>query len=67
MKWLAVVPIDLIYALQFILFIQWYYPKVIIITGCVPPFMYIEHSIALAELITCYILIVCNIRKGLKE
>lgn len=67
MSWICLLLIDIIYVLQFIIFIQWYYPKVIIVSGCVPTFMLIQHSIALAELVSYYILTVLNVRKAMKD
>ena len=67
MSWLSLLLVDIIYALQFILFIQWYYPKVIIVTGYTTSFILFEHLIAISELVTCYLLTVYNVRKALKE
>ena len=67
LSWKELIIIDVIYALQFVLFMQWYYPKVIIVTGYVPSFMLFEHITALLQLITCYILTVYNLKKVSKE
>ena len=66
MTWLSLLLIDLIYALQFILFMQWYYPKTIRISGCVPDFP-IEHLIAILEIIFCFAITIFHVRKALKE
>ena len=63
MSWICLLLIDIIYVLQFIIFIQWYYPKVIIISGCCPPSMFYESLIGIAELVTCYILSMYNVKK----
>ena len=67
MTWFSLLLIDIIYSLQFILFMQWYYPQTIMITGHVESFMLYRHIVALLQLITCYILVVYNVRKASKE
>ena len=67
LSWKELTIIDIIYALQFVLFMQWYYPQTIIITGCVQPFMLYRHIVAILQLVTCYFLVVYNVSKALKE
>ena len=67
MSWISLLLIDIIYVLQFIIFIQWYYPKMIIVSGCCPPSILFENLIAISELIICCILSMYNVRKASKE
>ena len=67
MTWISLILIDLIYVCQFIIFIQWYYPKTIIVTGFTTSFMIIETIIASIEMITCFLFTIYNVRKALKE
>ena len=67
MKWLSLLLIDIIFVLQLILFLQWYYPKIITVTGCTTSFAIFENLLAISEISICYILTIYNIKKGLKE
>lgn len=66
-SWISLLLIDIIYAIQFVTFIQWYYPKMIIVSCVSPNFVPLDSLIAILELITCYIISMINVRKLSKE
>lgn len=66
-SWNQLLIIDILYVVQFVLFIQWYYPKTIRITGCSPNGFPIEHLIAILEMIICFGITIFQVKKASKE
>lgn len=65
MKWLSLLLIDIIFVLQLLLFLPWYYPRITTVSGFTNSFVIIENLLVISEISICYILTIYNIKKGL--
>jgi len=65
MKWSTLFIIDLLYIFEFILFMNWYFPRTVVFSVCMPSVF--ETIIVVIHMIIFHLLLTFNVIKGFKE